>query len=45
MLFKNLLEGANDPEDNDLLDLEQELRVGIEKAKSMISACKITNEP
>lgn len=45
MLFGKLLEGSNDDEDNDLQDLEQELRTGLDKAKAMAGACKITIEP
>lgn len=44
MLFGKLLEGSNDADDNVLIDMEQQLRSGIEKAKAMANACKIINQ-
>lgn len=40
MLFGKLLEGAMDGEENDLTEMELELRQGIQKAKEMAAACK-----
>lgn len=45
MLFGKLLEGSQEDEDNDLFDMEQKLRAGVEKAKALASACKMTVEP
>ena len=44
MLFKKVLQGGNDGEENDLLLMEHELRQSIEKAKSMAASCKINTE-
>jgi hypothetical protein len=44
MLFGKLLESANEGEENDLIEMEQELRRGIDRAKSMASSCKVTND-
>jgi hypothetical protein len=44
MLFGKLLEGANDMEENDLTEMEQELRTGIERSKALIAACKMGAE-
>ena len=41
MLFGKLLESVNDGDENDLFEMEQELRRGIDKVKSMASSCKI----
>lgn len=40
MLFGKLLE-SNEAEENDLFEMEQELRQGIEKAKNMAATCKM----
>ena len=44
MLFGKLLESVNDNEENDLMEMEQELRQGIDRAKLMSSGCKITSD-
>ena len=44
MLFGKLLENVNEGEENDLLEMEQELRRGIDKAKNMASSCKVNGE-
>ena len=44
MLFGKLLEGAAEPDENELTEMEIELRQGIEKAKAMAAACKTTSE-
>jgi hypothetical protein len=44
MLFGKLLEVANEPEENDLQEMEQELRLGIDRAKSIANACKMNTE-
>lgn len=44
MLFGKLLESVNEAEENDLYEMEQELRKGIDKVKGMASSCKITTE-
>ncbi len=44
MLFKNLLEASNDIGDNQLLEMEKDLRAKIEKAKSLASTCKVSKE-
>ena len=44
MLFGKLLEGSNDADENMLLDMEQDLRGGIEKAKALAANCKMTTE-
>lgn len=41
MLFGKLLEGVNNEiEENELTEMEQDLRSGIERSKAMIAACK-----
>ena len=40
MLFGKLLEGVVDGQENDLTEMELELRQGIQKAKEMAAACK-----
>ena len=42
MLFGKLLESNNEGEENDLYDMEQDLRQGLEKAKNMAASCKMT---
>ena len=44
MLFGKLLQSVNDGDENDLFEMEQELRRGIDKVKSMASSCKINAE-
>ena len=44
MLFGKLLEGAADGEENDLTEMELELRHGIQKAKEMAAACKSSGD-
>ena len=44
MLFGKLLESVNEGEENDLYDMEQDLRRGIDKVKNMASSCKISTE-
>lgn len=34
----------NEAEENDLYDMEQELRHGIDKVKNLASACKLNSE-
>lgn len=44
MLFKNLLEGSNDVADFQLNDMERDLKSKIEKAKTMVSTCKVNRD-
>ena len=44
MLFGKLLEAGNDGEENDLMEMELELRQGIEKVKNMAASCKVNGE-
>jgi hypothetical protein len=44
MLFKNLLEASNDIGDNQLMEMEKDLKSKIEKAKSLATTCKINKE-
>ena len=44
MLFGRLLESVNEAEENDLLEMEQELRRGIDRVKNMASSCKVTSD-
>jgi hypothetical protein len=44
MLFGKLLEVANEPDENDLQDMELELRQGIDRAKGIAAACKMNTE-
>ena len=44
MLFKNLLEASNDIGDNQLMEMEKDLKTKIEKAKSLASTCKASKE-
>ena len=41
MLFGKLLENVNEAEENDLFEMEQELRQGIDRAKNMAASCKM----
>lgn len=41
MLFGKLLEAGNEMEENDLQEMEQELKIGIDKAKALAAACKM----
>lgn len=43
MLFGKLLE-AQDGEENDLTEMEQELRQGLERVKAMATGCRISGE-
>lgn len=42
MLFGKLLENVNEAEENDLFEMEQELRHGIDRAKNMAASCKMS---
>jgi hypothetical protein len=44
MLFGKLLESVGEGEENDLFEMEQELRQGIDRVKNMASSCKMSND-
>ena len=44
MLFRKLLEAGNEVEENDLQEMEQQLKIGIDKAKALAAACKMNTE-
>ena len=44
MLFGKLLENVNDAEENDLYEMEQELRRGIDRVKNMATSCKMSGD-
>jgi len=43
MLFGKLLEVGNEPDENNLQGMEQELRQGIGRAKEIVAACKLNS--
>ena len=44
MLFGKLLEVGNEVEENDLQEMEQQLRQGIDRVRAMAAACKMNTE-
>lgn len=44
MLFGKLLDGGNEGDETDLTEMEQELRLSIDKVKAMAATCRISSE-